>query len=114
MGKEILFGVCADVHHTKTKNETWRIKKFVEEANERKAAFIIQLGDFVLPDESGKALLEEWNKFEGEKYHVLGNHDSEHGGKETMMKFQGQKAKYYSFDVGDYHFIVLDTNYAKK
>ncbi len=113
MAKELLFGICADVHHTQSKDETWRIKKFVEEANERKAAFIIQLGDFILPDESGRTLLSEWNKFHGDKYHVLGNHDSEHGGKDAVMKFQGQKAKYYSFDAGEYHFIVLDTNYAK-
>ncbi len=113
MKKEILFGICADVHHLKDKDEKWRMEKFVKEANERKADFIIQLGDFILPDQSGKEMLEVWNKFEGEKYHVLGNHDSEHGGKETMMAFQGQKAKYYSFDKGNYHFIVLDTNYFK-
>jgi predicted phosphodiesterase len=113
MAKELLFGICADVHHTESKNEAWRVKKFVEEANERKADFIIQLGDFILPDASGRALLDEWDKFNGDKYHVLGNHDSEHGGKEQVMQFQGQKAKYYSFDAGDYHSIVLDTNYAK-
>ena len=114
MSRDIIFGVCADVHHHEHKDEKWRMEKFVAEANERKADFIIQLGDFVMPDKSGEEMLAVWNKFKGSKYHVLGNHDTEQGGgKENMMRFQGQKEKYYSFDVGDYHFIVLDTNYGR-
>lgn len=113
MKDEILFGLCADVHQKEECDVSWMVKKFVDEANERKADFIIQLGDFIRPDAAGQKVLDEWNKFKGNGYHVLGNHDTEHGGKEAMMKFQGQKEKYYSFDVGNYHFIVLDTNYSK-
>lgn len=113
MKKEILFGICADVHQGKTCNEAPRLKKFIDEANERGADFIIQLGDFTHPDEGGKLLLDEWNKFNGNSYHVLGNHDSEKYGKERAMEFLGMKEKYYSFDSGCYHFIVLDTNYIK-
>jgi len=113
MKDEIIFGICADVHQTKECDISWMMKKFVDEATERNADFIIQLGDFVRPDEAGQKLLDEWNKFKGPRYHVLGNHDTEHGGKELIMKFQGQEEKYYSFDCGNYHFIVLDTNYAK-
>lgn len=113
MSKEVLFGICADVHHSAENDMTGRMRQFVEEAHQRQADFIIQLGDFTLPDEAGHRLMKEWNRFEGPRYHVLGNHDTEHAGKEAMMAFQGQKEKYYSFDCGDYHFIVLDTNYMK-
>lgn len=113
MAKEVLFGMCADVHHEPKKDEAWRMRAFVDEANERGADFIIQLGDFIMPDESGRKMLDEWERFDGPRYHVLGNHDAEKVGKEKMMAFQGQKEKYYSFDAGDYHFIVLDTNYSK-
>ncbi|MBE7042602.1 MAG: hypothetical protein E7399_03805 [Ruminococcaceae bacterium] len=114
MKKEILFGICADVHHSKERDATWRMRAFVEEATERNADFIIQLGDFIEPDESGAKLLQEWNRFSGPKYHVLGNHDTEgKGGKKAIMEFQGQKENYYSFDMGNYHFIVLDNNYMK-
>lgn len=114
MNKEFVFGICADVHHGLWGvDETWRMEKFVNEARERNADFIIQLGDFICPDELGKKLLNVWNSFEGGKYHVLGNHDTELGGKQLMMDFQGQKEKYYSFDRGDFHFVVLDTNYTK-
>lgn len=113
MQEDILFGICADVHHGADNNNCWRMQKFVDEAKERKADFIIQLGDFTLPNEAGAELLQVWNQFEGPKYHVLGNHDTEHAGKEAMMKFLGMPGKYYSFDMGDYHFVVLDTNFAK-
>lgn len=113
MGKDILFGICADVHQKEGADASGRMRAFVDEANVRQADFIIQLGDFVLPDAPGQKLLDEWNRFNGPRYHVLGNHDTEHGGKKEVMEFQGQKEKYYSFDVGDYHFIVLDTNYMK-
>ena len=114
MGKDFIFGICADVHQGLWDvDESWRMEKFVAEAKERNADFIIQLGDFICPDEFGRKLLEVWNSFEGPKYHVLGNHDTEFGGKQLIMDFQGQKEKYYSFDRGDFHFVVLDTNYTK-
>jgi len=113
MGKEVLFGICADVHQSEARDATGKMQKFIDEANERKADFIIQLGDFLLPDDAGARLLKVWNGFAGPRYHVLGNHDTEHGGKEAVMAFQGQEKNYYSFDCGDYHFIVLDTNYMK-
>lgn len=114
MKKEILFGICADVHQSEERDNTWRMERFIDEATERNADFIIQLGDFVLPDEAGARLLKEWNRFQGPKYHVLGNHDTEGpGGKKAVMEFQGQKENYYSFDMGNYHFIVLDNNYMK-
>ena len=113
MKDDILFGICADVHQTESKDASWRMRKFVDEAIEREADFIIQLGDFVSPDAAGRRLLDEWERFPRERYHVLGNHDAEHCGKQAVMEFQHQSDKYYSFDCGAYHFIVLDTNYSK-
>lgn len=114
MERQIIFGICSDLHHdTCGVDERWRVEKFVNEATERKADFIIQLGDFIRPDETGRQLLDVWEGFKGPRYHVLGNHDCEHSTKEEMMAFQGQIDKYYSFDCNGFHFIVLDTNYYK-
>ena len=113
MEKDIIFGICADIHQTAKFDVSDRVKKFVDEAKERGAKFIIELGDFMSNDEAGKKMVAEWNKFDGPAYHVLGNHDCEHGGKSLTMSLTGQKEKYYSFDCGAYHFIVLDTNYFK-
>ena len=93
MKKDIIFGMCADVHQNNNPDVDERMKKFINEANERKADFIVQLGDFALPDEGGKKLLNVWNQFDGPKYHVLGNHDTEHYGKKKCMEFLGQKDK---------------------
>lgn len=115
MEKEILFGICADVHHSADWGQNaWRMKRFVDEANEREADFIVQLGDFAMPDAMGRELLDEWEKFEGPRYHVLGNHETETASKEEVMSFLGMPSKYYSFDIGNYHFIVLDSNYEFK
>lgn len=114
MKKDVLFGICADVHQGwENVDYSAGVKKFVDEANERKADFIIQLGDFSAYGDYTKLALDEWRKFNGPAYHVLGNHDSENCGKETVMRILGMDKKYYSFDAGDYHFIVLDTNYMK-
>ena len=113
MNGDLLFGICADVHHEENHDNCWRMQKFVDEAKARKADFIIQLGDFTAPNEMGRQLLEVWNQFEGPRYHVLGNHDNVYLGKKPMMDFLGMSNSYYSFDMGDYHFVILDTNYAK-
>ena len=88
MQQEVLFGVCADVHQTAQWDASDRMAKFVAEATERRADFIIQLGDFLSPDASGRRLLDVWERFDGPRYHVLGNHDAEHDGKEAVMAFQ--------------------------
>ena len=77
---DFIFGICADVHHEEGKDETWRMKAFVTGALERRAEFIIQLGDFVNANDAGRRMLEVYNCFPGSKYHVLSNHDTEHGG----------------------------------
>lgn len=48
--------------------------------------------------------------YSGEKYHVLGNHDLDKYSKEEFVKGFGMPGRYYSFDKGDFHFIVLDGN----
>ena len=114
MGKEILFGICADVHHnTLGVDERWRVERFVKEAEERKADFIIQLGDMAPFSKEGQEVADIFNSFSGPHYHVLGNHETEKSDKETVMAMLGMEKKYYSFDAGDYHFVVLDTNYQK-
>ena len=115
MSKDILFGVCADVHHgTLGVDERWRVQRFVKEAEERKADFIIQLGDMSAFPQKAQEAAGIFNSFSGPHYHVLGNHETERSDKETIMKALGMREKYYSFDAGDYHFVVLDSNYQKQ
>lgn len=113
MKKDILFGICADVHHGTRSDERWRVERFVEEAARRQADFIIQLGDFTSFSQEGHQAAAIFNSFPGPHYHVLGNHETELSDKAAVLNMLGQQKSYFSFDIGDYHFIVLDTNYKK-
>ena len=88
-----------------------RISDFIKYAEKEDVNFIIQLGDFCLPFERNEIFLGKWDSFDGKKYHVLGNHDMDVSPKAFIQNFLGMARPYYSFDSGDFHFIVLDPNY---
>ena len=111
----IRFGLCADVHKDVIHDADTRLKTFIDRMNQEKVDFIMQLGDFCRPYEFNQGFLDIWNQFEGPRYHVLGNHDTDGGfTREQTLKFWGAKDKYYSFDLDGYHFVVLDGNDKKK
>lgn len=111
---EITFGIVTDVHADMLPDNEERMEKFIDEAEIMNADFIIQLGDFCRPRESEQQIRNLWEKFAGEKYHVLGNHDMDLNSKDEIIKAWGMPSNYYSFDKNAYHFIVLDANYLYK
>ncbi|SDM62152.1 metallophosphoesterase family protein [Kriegella aquimaris] len=104
-------GFITDVHHGFCKDGLQRLQVFIDHASRRKLDFIIQGGDFCHPTPEGNECIDLWNSYPGEKYHVLGNHDMDKGTKQQAMDFFGMKHNYYSFDKGDFHFVVMDGNY---
>ncbi len=113
--RPLRLGVCADVHKDIMPDADKRLGVFIDRMNREKMDFIIQLGDFCRPYEKNQGFLDIWNGFEGDRYHVLGNHDTDGGfTREQTLAFWGAAAKYYSFDKGGYHFIVLDGNDKKE
>lgn len=110
--KKISFGICSDVHQDLFPNVESRLEEFIKVANEKQVDFIIQLGDFCFPREENKNFMNIWNSFNGAKYHVLGNHDMDKCSKSEILEFWGvdNKKPFYSFDLNDFHFIVLDPN----
>lgn len=109
--KRLKFGVIADLHHDIAYDAAERLKTFLKEAEKNKVDFIIELGDFCFPKEENIPFRKLWDDFPGEKYHVLGNHDMEICSKEVYMDFVGgMPDRYYSFDKGGFHFVVLDPN----
>lgn len=135
----IKVAVMTDLHVDIVHDAQFRIDTFIKRANEEKVDFAIQLGDFIQPPFKGSyicaedrvspvmrntledkgnnaacrvKLLESFEKLNAPFYHVLGNHDLDLYTKEEVMDFWKMKSKYYSFDVKDYHFIVLDANFA--
>jgi len=113
--REVRFGICADVHKDVIHDADRRLRIFIDTMNKQKVDFIVQLGDFCRPYPANLDFLAIWKRFTGPGYHVLGNHDTDGGfAREQALEFWGAKKKYYSFDTGGFHFIVLDGNDVKK
>lgn len=105
------FGLIADVHKDIMHDANERLQAFIDESQKRPLDFIMQLGDFCIPDDRNSAFMAAWRQYEGPKYHVLGNHDTDGGfTREQTIAFWDMKNKYYSFDKGNLHFTVLDGN----
>ncbi len=109
--KKLRIGLIADVHKDLVPDADERLKAFIAAMTEAKADAVVQLGDFCMPKPENRGFLDIFNSFPGPKYHVLGNHDMDGGFKrEQTAAFYGMKSRYYSFDLGGCHFIVLDSN----
>jgi predicted phosphodiesterase len=104
-------GIVADVHQDVIHDGLARLRFFMDDMKKRNPDFILQMGDFAMPHSFNQPFLDVWNEFEGPKYHILGNHDTDHGySKEQTMAWWKMEKRYYSFDQGGFHFIVLDGN----
>ncbi len=110
--KELVrFGVFADLHHDLIKDGQQRVAAFITEMKQLKPDFILQMGDFCTPKPANKTLMEVWNSFEGDKHHVIGNHDTDGGfTHDQVVDFWKARGKYYSFDLHSYHFVILNGN----
>ena len=110
----IRFGMLADIHQDIIPDGEDRLSKFIASMKNQNPDFIIQLGDFCQPKGENKSFFNIWNQFEGPKYHVIGNHDTDGGYSfDQVLKFWQAKKAYYSFDHGGYHFLILNANEEK-
>ncbi len=103
-----------------------RLTAFTDAMNAWAPDFVIELGDFingwvVLGADPGDPAripdILDWangiyTQFEGPTYHVIGNHDLYNLDKTQYREILGTEATYYSVDVGSFHFIVLDVQFA--
>ena len=107
----INIGLITDIHKDVMHDADERLQAFLNACNKRDLDFIAQLGDFCIPDEKNRGFLNLWNSYKGDKYHVLGNHDTDGGYTQDQTKvFWNMPSNYYSFDKKGIHFIVLDGN----
>ena len=112
--KPTTIGWITDLHHGYCPDALDRLKVFIGEASRRKVDFILQGGDFCHPKPEAAELMQVWNHYQGDKYHVLGNHDMDFGTKRDIMNVWGMERPYYAFERGGFHFIVMDCNHILK
>ncbi len=130
---KICFGMVSDAHYANAepigsryyKDSVPKMTECVSLMNEKKVDFLVELGDF---KDEGKPANEKdtlkylktiegvYGKFIGPRFHVLGNHDADSISKEQFLFIVEntgieRTSKYYSFDSGHLHFVVLDANY---
>lgn len=107
----LTFGVIADVHQDIMHDGVERVSSFTTEMNNQQVDFIMQLGDFCVPNDKNDRFMDAWRAFDGPRYHVLGNHDTDGGyTREQVVEYYDMPARYYSFDQGGIHVVVLDGN----
>lgn len=108
---QIRFGICTDLHQDIMHDAPARLSEFIAEMNKVQPGFIIQLGDFCRPVPKNQVIMDIWNKFNGPRYHVIGNHDTDGGfNASDTLNFWQASARYYSFDANGFHFVILDGN----
>lgn len=103
-----------------------RLTAFTDAMNDWSPDFIVELGDFIngwavfgvapgdpsrIPDILAWAD-ELYDQFDGTSYHVIGNHDLYNLDKTQYREILGTETTYYSYDVGNFHFIALDVQFA--
>jgi 3',5'-cyclic-AMP phosphodiesterase len=111
---EITFGICSDVHLNLMHDAGERLTTFLDAMDSRNPDFIIELGDFVPADNKYSYFFDLWNSFDGDTYHVIGNHEPDGGfTKEQVLQYRGMENSYYSFEKNGFRFIVLDCNEKK-
>lgn len=111
LARPLRIGIITDVHKDIIHNADERLKLFIDTMNAEKVDAILQMGDFCTPRPGNRSFVDLFNAFVGHKFHVLGNHDTDGGFKrEQVMRFWNMKERYYSFDLGGFHFIILDSN----
>ncbi len=109
--ERLLIGLVADAHKDIMHDADKRLNAFVQKAVEREVDAVIQMGDFCFPTAKNRDFFQLLGEYKGPVYHILGNHDMDTSTKEATMDYWNMPAKYYSFDLKGYHFVVLDANY---
>jgi predicted phosphodiesterase len=122
--RKLRAGLVTDLHHAdKPTSGTRHYRDTLGKLNEAakqfatdKPDFIIELGDFIDAADSveaEQAYLDQVSKvfatIPGRKHYVLGNHCVDTLTKEEFLARVGAKESFYSFDMGGYHFVALDS-----
>ena len=116
-------GLITDLHHADkpsagTRHYRETLSKLAEAATQfekDKPMFVVELGDLIDAADSVeteqrylKTINREFSAISKDRHYVLGNHCVDTLTKDEFLGGVEQKQSYYSFDRGDFHFVVLD------
>lgn len=117
-------GLVTDLHHADkpaagTRHYRETLGKLVEAATQfekDEVKFVVELGDLIdaadaVETEQAylKTINREFSAISEDRHYVLGNHCVDTLTKAEFLDGVEQKQSHYSFDRGDFHFVVLDS-----
>lgn len=117
-------GLVTDLHHADkpsagTRHYRETLGKLAEAATQfekDKVSFVVELGDLIDAADSVKTeqrylqtINREFSAISKDRHYVLGNHCVDTLTKAEFLDGVEQKQSYYSFDRGEFHFVVLDS-----
>lgn len=124
VGEKLRVGLVTDLHYadkppTGSRHYRETLGKLAEAATQferDQPDFLVELGDFIDRADSVdteqrylKTVNKEFSAICKDRHYVLGNHCVDTLHKEEFLGTVEQEKSYYSFDHGDYHFVVLDS-----
>lgn len=104
-------GLIADVHQDIMHDGPARLRAFLDQSTIWQTDALIEMGDFCQPKPENREFADLYANHPGRKYHIIGNHDMDGGfTREQVVAFHQMPGRYYSFDLGGIHCVVLDGN----
>lgn len=105
------FLIFADLHYDMMPDADSRLETIFQAARKNKVEFMVNMGDLAAPVSRYRPLKDKLSGSPVPIYHIIGNHDTDHSGKQAFMEFYGMEKPFYYIDKGKFRFIFLDSNY---
>lgn len=110
----IRFLAFGDLHYDEMKDGDRRIDELLVQIKENKPDFCISLGDYCNPVVENLPVLNKIKAAGIPVYFTIGNHETDHCHLDDALQVLSLDKPYYSFEYGEYKFIVLNSCYYSK
>ncbi len=111
VSRPVRLGLIADLHQDVMHDGPTRLESFLEAMRGTLPDAIVQLGDFAVPSQANRKLIDSFNAAHPQTLHVVGNHDTDDGyTPEQLRESWGVKRSFDSHDVSGLRVIILDGN----
>ena len=114
----VKFAIIGDCHYSKKGNYATRdclgaknqLQKIIDKLNNRELDFVLSIGDVGNGDDPCEVsqMLEVYAKSSNPVKFVIGNHDLVQYSDEEFASLTGMPSPFYSYDIKNYRFIVLN------
>lgn len=120
---DVHIGLLTDVHYADKaevgsrfyRESLTKLSEAVSEFKRENVATIVELGDFIDSGETRQTdeidlqrINRAFSEMSNDRHYVLGNHCVQTLNKNEFLRIVEREQSYYSFDRGQFHFIILD------